>query len=72
MAYEYIKRTYTFQPKVGRRVRHTITGEYGEIRREDRSASHYVQVQFDTRKFPLPCHPGELEYNERDDPRSAQ
>lgn len=68
MAYEYIKRTYSFVPKVGRRVRHTITMNYGTIQREDRGQSHYVQVLFDGGKFAMPCHPGELEYNERDDP----
>lgn len=68
MSYEYIKRTYSFVPKVGRRVRHTVTTNYGVICPEDRSQGHYVMVKFDGKKFSLPCHPGELEYNERDDP----
>jgi hypothetical protein len=66
MAYDYIKRTYTFQPQVGRRVRHTVTGDSGVIAREDRSASHYVQVKFDGRKFAAPCHPMELTYEGRE------
>ena len=65
MAYDYIKRTYTFQPQVGRRVKHTVTGKLGVISREDRSASHYVQVRFDGQRFALPCHPMELEYDGR-------
>jgi hypothetical protein len=62
MAYEYIKRTYSFQPEVGRRVRHLYTTNAGVITRENRSASHYVQVRFDGKTFSLPCHPDELEY----------
>ncbi len=65
MSYDYIKRTYAFQPKVGRRVRHTVTENFGIITREDRSQGHYVQVRFDGQSFSKPCHPMELEYNER-------
>jgi hypothetical protein len=60
--YDYIKRTYAFQPEVGRRVRHTVTKQEGEIKRESLSSGQYVQVRFDGKKFNLPCHPGELEY----------
>jgi hypothetical protein len=62
MAYDYIKRSYKFQPEVGRRVRHTVMQDQGVIAREDKSAGHYVQVKFDGRKFASPCHPDELEY----------
>lgn len=62
MSYDYIKRTYTFHPKVGMRVRHTVTGKEGVIGREDRSQGHYVQVRFDGRNFASPCHPMELDY----------
>lgn len=66
MAYEYIKRSYTFQPQIGRRVKHTVTGKSGVISREDRSAGHYVQVRFDGQNHALPCHPMELEYEGRE------
>lgn len=62
MAYEYIKRTYAFQPEVGRRVRLSETKGHGVIARENTSSSHYVMVRFDGRKHSMPCHPGELEY----------
>lgn len=60
--YDYIKRTYSFIPEVGRRVKHSVTGRAGEIRRESRSQGQYVMVRFDGLKHSLPCHPGELEY----------
>lgn len=75
MAYEYIKRTYKFQPEIGRRVKHTVTKNEGVIAREDRSAGHYVQVRFDGRRFVSPCHPDELEYTERNpgtDPKTGE
>jgi hypothetical protein len=62
MTYDYIKRTYSFQPEVGRRVRHAVTQEDGVIKREDKGMGHYVMVLFDGRKHALPCHPGELAY----------
>lgn len=62
MSYDYIKRTYAFQPKVGRRVRHTEINREGVITREDRGMSHYVQVRFDGRKYSDPCHPETLVY----------
>lgn len=62
MAYDYIKRAYEFQPEIGRRVRHDITGKEGVIGREDKSAGHHVQVKFDGTKHRRPCHPGELTY----------
>lgn len=62
MAYEYVKRTYNVTPVVGERVFHAIIDRAGTISREDRSQGHYVQVKFDGRKHPTPCHPTELEY----------
>ena len=62
MAYEYVKRAYSVDPVIGNRVRHTTTGNFGQITREDRGQSHYVQVRFDGKKFSLPCHPTELDY----------
>lgn len=64
MSYDYIKRTYTFRPEVGKRVRHTETGKVGRIVREDRTASHYVKVVFDGQSFSSPCHPMALVYVE--------
>lgn len=64
MAYDYIKRTYDFQPEVGRRVRHTETNGEGVIQRERVGEGHYVQVRFDGKKHNLPCHPGSLEYTD--------
>lgn len=63
MAYDYVRRTYNVDPQIGQRVKHTVTGNSGVISREDRSAGHYVQVRFDGKKHPLPCHPTELEYS---------
>ena len=60
--YDYIKRSYPFQPEVGKRVRHTVINQEGVIAREDRGQGNYVQVKFDGRKFAVPCHPGELVY----------
>lgn len=62
MAYDYVKRTYCVSFNIGQRVRHTVTKQYGVVAREDKSASHYVQVRFDGRAHRLPCHPHELEY----------
>lgn len=62
MAYEYIKRTYAVTPEIGGRVRHHVTNKEGTIAREDRSASHYVQVRFDGDAHALPCHPTEMDY----------
>lgn len=62
MGYDYIKRAYPVNPKVGERVRHTETDKLGTISREDRTASHYVQVVFDGQSHALPCHPTALEY----------
>ena len=62
MAYDYIKRTYAFQPEEGRRVLHIVMNDEGVITRESKSAGHYVQVRFDGKKFSVPCHPDELVY----------
>lgn len=62
MSYEYVKRTYSVNPKIGEKVRHTVTNKTGVIAREDRSQSHYVKVRFEDRIHSVPCHPTELEY----------
>lgn len=62
MAYDYIKRTYDVDPKVGARVQHTVTKRFGKIMREKKSAGNYVQVMFDGRGFSVSCHPTELDY----------
>lgn len=62
MSYDYIKRSYAFQPEIGRRVRHTVTKGEGVIARESLSSGHYVQVRFDGQRHRSCCHPGELEY----------
>lgn len=62
MGYDYIKRAYGVNPKVGYRVRHKITNNMGTISRSGRSQQHYVQVRFDGLKHSRPCHPTELEY----------
>lgn len=67
MAYDYIKRTYNVDPRVGAQVRHTVTDGYGRITKENLSQGHYVMVRFEGQKFSLPCHPTELEYLVRDD-----
>lgn len=67
MAYDYVKRNYAVQPKVGARARHTVTNRLGTIRPEDKSAGHYVQVCFDGQKHSLPCHPLELDYDPQED-----
>lgn len=60
--YQYVRRAYGVSPKVGQRVRHTVTKQYGTVAREDKSMGHYVMVRFAGKKFSLPCHPGELNY----------
>lgn len=62
MAYDYIKRTYSFEPRVGAEVRHTETDRFGVICRENRSQGNYVQVRFGDDRHALPCHPMSLEY----------
>lgn len=62
MTYDYVRRTYEFEPRVGRRVRHDETQKEGVITAENLGCAHYVQVQFDGADFSLPCHPDSLEY----------
>lgn len=62
MSYDYVRRFYGVDPKVGHRVRHIVTKKLGEIRPEKPGLGNYVQVRFDGQKFPLPCHPTELDY----------
>ena len=63
MAYDYIKRNYGVSPEPGMVVYHAVTKRYGVIKRENRSASHYVQVTFEGDRHALPCHPTELHYD---------
>ncbi len=62
MTYDYIKRVYSFQPEVGKHVRHTVTGKNGTITPDDPGQGHYVQVRFFGKAYSLPCHPEELVY----------
>jgi hypothetical protein len=61
MSYEYIKRAYSVELKVGQRVRHQVTNRDGSVARESKSQSHYAMVRFDGDKHSLPCHPLELD-----------
>lgn len=63
MSYDYIKRTYGVSPEPGNVVYHTVTKQWGVIKRESKSASHYVQVAFEGQKHSSPCHPTELQYD---------
>lgn len=71
MAYDYIKRTYGVEPKIGARVRHTETDKFGKITREKPSAAHYVNVMFDGRGFSVPCHPTALDYAPHEYPQDS-
>lgn len=62
MAYEYVKRTYGVEPKIGARVRHTENEKTGVIVRPAASSDHYVFVRFDGQKHGSPCHPLALDY----------
>ena len=62
MSYDYVRRAYGVDPKVGQRVKHKVTGTSGVIVREDKSQSHYIKVRFDEYKHAMPCHPTELDY----------
>jgi membrane protein implicated in regulation of membrane protease activity len=62
VSYDYVKRTYGVDPRVGQRVMHQVTKRDGTIAREDLSAAHYVQVRFDGQRWNVSCHPKELDY----------
>lgn len=62
MTYDYVKRTYGVDPKIGARVQHIETKKFGKITREKPSAAHYVNVTFDGLGFSMPCHPTALDY----------
>lgn len=62
MSYDYVKRTYAVEPRVGERVRHKETEQVGTISRENPGQGHYVMVRFDGTTHPLPCHPMALDY----------
>jgi hypothetical protein len=68
MIYDYIERAYGKRFWSGQRVkfeeardkRDTLSRE-GTVKDPDPSYGlHYVMVQFDGEKWPLPCHPGSL------------
>lgn len=65
MSYDYIRNSYGIDVEVNAEVQHTVTGRFGRVRPEGRSAQHYVRVLFagDTRT--LPCHPEELVFIRR-------
>jgi hypothetical protein len=67
MAYDYVRRAYGVDPKVGQRVRHLEIDRFGTIVQENKSASHYVQVKLDGQRFASPCHPAALEYLDHPD-----
>ncbi len=60
MAYDYIEKMYgtKFTPKM--RVQHTVTGNFGEVRRPGNTPGNYVSVRFDGFAHNMPCHPSEL------------
>lgn len=60
--YDYVRRAYGVDPKVGARVRHTETGNFGVIARARLGEGHRVQVRFDGSRYALPCHPAALDY----------
>lgn len=60
-AYDYIRRHYNLTFNVDDRVRHTVTGQRGQVRPSTGSADHYVQVRFHGQQHAMPCHPEELE-----------
>jgi hypothetical protein len=71
MAYDYVRRAYGVEPKVGQRVIFTEYKERpeGTILPEDTSRSHYVMVRFPNVTWPAPCHPKSLEYLDSDNAR---
>jgi hypothetical protein len=54
MAYDYIRRSYGVDGKIGQRV--TVNGKTGVIVRPQGDPSHF-QVRFDGQKHTVPCHP---------------
>lgn len=65
MAYDYVKRAYGVDPKVGQRVRMNEGCEprkEGVIAPESPSHGHYVQVRFDGQNFASNCHPTSIDY----------
>lgn len=60
MAYEYVRRIYGVDPKVGQRV--SCDGLMGKIAPAE-GDPQYVEVKFDGRDFTSPCHPTSLDYN---------
>lgn len=63
--YDYIARYYEIRPKYGERVQGGPDGPLGTVKRERRSAGHYVAVQYDDRKHIAFEHPKTLIYLDR-------
>lgn len=59
--YDYVRKTYGVDPRIGQRVRHTITGHLGTVV-ISRTSLHYVRVVFDGERRRAFCHPTELDY----------
>lgn len=61
MAYDYIRRTYAVDPKIGQRV--TVDGKPGVIVRPV-GDPQYLSIRFDGRKHVSTAHPTwEVDYN---------
>ncbi len=60
MSYRYIREHYGLDFKFGDRVMHDETQKHGAVVDENSGCAHYVQVQFDGARFPVPCHPQSL------------
>jgi hypothetical protein len=54
MAYDYIRRTYGVDPKIGQRI--TMDGRLGTIIRPQ-GDPQYLNVRFDGQKHTVPVHP---------------
>jgi hypothetical protein len=67
VTYDYIRRTYGVDPKVGQRI--TMSGKPGVIVRPQ-GDPQYLAVRFDGQKHASPVHPTwEVDYAPKDQPR---
>lgn len=62
MNYEYIKRMYGVNPLINGRVKHHVTGRYGNIAPPSPEHGHYVQVIYDGDEDARNTHPTEIDY----------
>lgn len=62
--YDFIRNNSSFDPQVGRRVRHDGTGKIGTISFEPGPFCRRVYVWFDGMDRAVPCPPDSLEYYE--------